>query len=49
MLKILKNMFDHEYKELNKFKKIADAVFELDDKYKKMSDKTLQGCKRSSI
>jgi len=44
MLKILKNMFDHEYKELNKFKKIADAVFELDDKYKKMSDKTLQGC-----
>ena len=42
MLGIFKKMFDHEYKELNKFKTIADEVFSLDDKYKKMSDKKLK-------
>lgn len=35
-------MFDHEYKELDKFKDIANQVFELDEKYKKMTDKQLQ-------
>ena len=44
MLGFLKKIFDHEYKELKKFKLIADEVFELDDKYKKMTDKQLQGC-----
>lgn len=42
MLGIFKKIFDHEYKELNKFKTIADEVFSLDDKYKKMSDKKLK-------
>ena len=44
MLGFLKKIFDHEYKELKKFKLIADEIFELDDKYKKMTDKQLQGC-----
>ena len=44
MLGFLKKIFDHEYKELQKFKLSADEVFELDDKYKKMTDKQLQGC-----
>ena len=43
MLKILKKLFDHEYKELERFKLIADEVFSLDEKYKKMTDKQLQG------
>ena len=42
MLGIFKKIFDHEYKELNKFKTIADEVFSLNDKYKKMSDKKLK-------
>ena len=44
MFKIFKKIFDHEYKELNRFKSIADEVFALEEKYTKMSDKTLQGC-----
>lgn len=44
MLGFLKKIFDHEYKELNRFKLIADQVFDLDEKYKKMTDKQLQGC-----
>ena len=43
MFKFLKKIFDHEYKELEKFKLIANEVFELEDKYSKMSDKQLQG------
>ena len=42
MLKIFKKLFDHEYKELERFKGIADEVFSLDEKYAKMSDKKLQ-------
>ena len=42
MLKILKRIFDHEYKELEKFKLIADKVFELEDKYSKLTDKQLK-------
>ena len=42
MLKVLKRLFDHEYKELEKFKLIADKVFELEDKYSKLTDKQLQ-------
>lgn len=44
MFGFLKKIFDHEYKELNRFKLIADQVFDLDDKYKKMTDKQLQSC-----
>lgn len=44
MLGFLKKIFDHEYKELNRFKLIADQVFDLDEKYKKMTDKQLQSC-----
>lgn len=42
MLGILKKIFDNEYKELKRFKIIADEVFALDNKYKKMSDKKLK-------
>ncbi len=42
MLKVLKRLFDHEYKELEKFKLIADKVFELEDKYSKLTDKQLK-------
>ena len=42
MLKILKRIFDHEYKELEKFKLIADKVFELEDEYSKLTDKQLK-------
>ncbi len=43
MLGIFKKIFDHEYKELERFKLIANEVFALDEKYKKMTDKQLQG------
>ena len=43
MLSIFKKIFDHEYKELERFKLIANEVFDLDEKYKKMTDKQLQG------
>ena len=42
MFNFIKRAFDHEYKELNKFKIIANEVFELDETYKKMTDKQLQ-------
>ena len=42
MIKIFRKIFDHEYKELEKFKLIANDVFALEDKYAKMSDKNLQ-------
>ena len=42
MLGILKKIFDSEYKELKRFRIIADEVFSLDEKYKKMSDKKLK-------
>ena len=37
-----KKIFDHEYKELEKFKKIADEVVALEDKYSKLSDEKLK-------
>ena len=42
MLNFLKNIFDHEYKELNRFKLIADKVVALDEEYKKKTDKQLK-------
>ena len=42
MLNFLKNIFDHEYKELNRFKLIADKVVALDEEYQKKTDKQLK-------
>ena len=41
-MKFLKRMFDHEYKELEKFTKLADEVVALDEEYSKLSDKELK-------
>ena len=41
-MSILKKMFDHEYRELDKFKKLADKVFALDETMQKMSDDELK-------
>lgn len=38
---LLKSLVDTEYKELKKFKKIADKIVVLDDKYTNMSDEDL--------
>ena len=39
---LLKKIFDHEYKEMNKFKKLADAIVALEDEYSKKSDDELK-------
>ena len=41
-MNIFKKLFDTEYKELNRFRQIADKVFELDETYKKKTDKQLK-------
>ncbi|MCI8545454.1 MAG: preprotein translocase subunit SecA [Bacilli bacterium] len=41
-MKFLKKIFDHEYKELENFKKIADQVIALDEEMTKLTDKELQ-------
>ena len=41
-MKFFKKIFDHEYKQLEKFRKIADQVIALEDEYAKLSDKKLQ-------
>ena len=41
-MNIIKKMFDHEYKELEKFKKIADKVVALDEEMTKLSDDELK-------
>ena len=43
MLKIFKKWFDNEYKELNRFRAIADKIEELDEEMSKLSDKKLAG------
>ncbi len=40
-MSILK-VFDHEYRELKRFRKIADAVMDLDEEYSKLTDTELQ-------
>ena len=40
-MKLLK-MFDHEYRELKRFRKIADQVMALDEEYSKLTDTELQ-------
>ena len=41
-MKIFKKLFNHEYKELEKFKKIADDVIKLDEEYSKLTDEELK-------
>ena len=42
MLKIFKKLFDNEYKELERFKKIADEIDALDEDMSKLKDKELK-------
>ena len=42
MLKIFKKIFDNEYKELKRFKQIADNIEALDEDMKNLSDKELK-------
>jgi preprotein translocase subunit SecA len=41
-MKLLKKIFDTEYKELEKFKKIANQVVALDEEYTKLTDEELK-------
>ena len=41
-MNILKKLFDHEYKELNRFAKLADKIEELSEEYAKLTDYELQ-------
>ena len=42
MLSVLKKMFDNEYKELKRFRIIADAIDAKDEEYSKLSDAKLK-------
>jgi preprotein translocase subunit SecA len=42
-MNFLKKIFDHEYKELERFKKIADEVMKLDSQMTALSDEELKG------
>ena len=39
---LLKKLLDHEYKEMKKFKKLADEIVALEDEYSKKSDDELK-------
>ena len=41
-MKLLKMLFDHEYKELKRFRSLADKVMALDEEYTKLTDTELQ-------
>ena len=41
-MNLLKGLFDHEYKQLKTFEKIADEIEALDEEYQKLSDKDLK-------
>jgi len=41
-MKLLKKLFNHEYKELEKFKSITDEVIAKDEEYSKLTDKELK-------
>ena len=41
-MKLFKKIFDHEYKELERFKKIADQIMVLDEEMSKLSDTELK-------
>ncbi len=40
-MNLLKKLFDHEYKEMKKFEKLADEIVTLDEEYSKLTDKQL--------
>ena len=40
-MNILKRLLDHEYKEMKKFKKLADEIVALEEEYSKKTDKQL--------
>ena len=42
-MNLFKKMFDHGYKELDKFKKIANEIMALDETMSKLTDKELEG------
>ena len=42
MLKIFQKLFDNEYKELNRFEKIADQIDALDEDMQGLSDSELK-------
>ena len=42
MLKFITKHFDNEYKELKKFRSLADKIEELDVEYQKLSDEELK-------
>ncbi len=41
-MNFLRKIFDHEYKELEEFKKLADQGMALDDEMNKLSDEELK-------
>ena len=41
-MNILKKLFDHEYKELKRFSKLADQIMELDEEMQKLTDTELK-------
>ena len=41
-MSFFKKLFNHENKELNKFKKIADEIMQLDEEYSKLTDEELK-------
>ncbi len=41
-MELLKKLFDHEYKELKRFHKLADEIDKLDESMRALSDKELQ-------
>ena len=42
MLKVFKKLFDNDYKELQRFRTIADSIEELDEEMSKLTDKELK-------
>ena len=42
-MNLLRKLFDHEYKELKRFTKLADEIMDLDDEISKLTDEELQG------
>ena len=41
-MNLLKKLFDHEYKELKKFNRLAEEIMALDEEYQKLSDEDLK-------
>ena len=41
-MKLLRKLFDHEYKELKRFETLADKVMDLEEEYSKLTDTELQ-------